>query len=90
MSYPKYLRFKCNITTTNTSVGWNDIFEVFISTIDNKEYLVSPNSNNFHLDIFDLSNNKLVYSLLGHNNFIRTVRYENNYCIFNSFSSYNL
>ena len=80
-SYPKNLKFKYNITTTNTPVGWNDIFEVFISSSDNKEYLVSPNSNNFNLDIFDLSDNKLVYSLPGHNNLIRTVRYNNDYLI---------
>ena len=57
---PKNLRFKCNITTTNTPAGWNDMFEIFNSYNDKKEYLVSPNSNNFHLDIFDLSDNKLI------------------------------
>ena len=49
---PNNLKFKSNITTTNTNEGWNDIFEIFISYIDNKEYLVSPNANNFYLDIF--------------------------------------
>ena len=28
---PKNLKFKENITTTNTDCGWNDIFEIFIS-----------------------------------------------------------
>ena len=78
---PKNLRFLANLTTVNTSLGWNDEFEVFTSKNDNKEYLVSPNANNFHLDIFDLSNNKLVNSFSGHNNKIRTVRYNNNYLI---------
>ena len=74
----KNLRFKCNITTTNTPVGWNDMFEIFKSPNENKEYLISPNSNNYNIDIFDLLDNKLIYSLPGHNNDIRTVRYNNN------------
>ena len=55
---PKNLKFKENITTTNTYCGWNDIFEIFISYKDNKEYLVSPNTNNYKLDIFNLINNQ--------------------------------
>ena len=42
---------------------------------DNKEYLVSPNSNDFNLDIFSLINNHKIKSLKGHNNNIRTIRY---------------
>ena len=42
---------------------------------DNKEYLVSPNSNDFNLDIFSLINNHKIKSLKGHNNDIRTIRY---------------
>ena len=80
---PKNLRFLSNLTTVNTPAGWNDEFEVFTSKNDNKEYLVSPNVNNFHLDIFDLSNNKLVNSLEGHNNNITTVRYNKIYQIIN-------
>ena len=38
-TYPKNLRFKCNITTTNTPIGWNDLLAIFISSIDNKEFL---------------------------------------------------
>ena len=72
---PKNLKFKENITTTNTDCGWNDMFEIFISYKDNKEYLVSPNTNNYKLDIFNLINNQLITSLSGHNNHIRTIRY---------------
>ena len=72
---PKNLKFKENITTTNTNGGWNDMFEIFISYKDNKEYLVSPNTNNYKLDIFNLINNQLITSLSGHNNDIRTIRY---------------
>ena len=52
----------------------NDIFEIFISYIDNKEYLISPNRNN-DLDIFTLLNKTKISSLKGHNNDIRTIRY---------------
>ena len=72
---PKNLKFKENITTRNTSWGWNDMFEIFISYKDNKEYLVSPNAKNHKLDIFSLINNQLITSLSGHNNIIRTIRY---------------
>ena len=78
---PENLRFRDNITIVNAQLGWNDVFEIFTSKNDNKEYLVSPNLNNFHLDIFDLSNNKLVNSLPGHDNKIRNVRYNNDYLI---------
>ena len=72
---PQYLKYKLDITKTNTTFGWNDIFEIFISYKDNKEYLISPNINNFNLDIFRLLDNKIILSLLGHKNIIRTVRY---------------
>ena len=72
---PKNLKYKLDITTTNISAGWNDIFEIYISYIDNKEYLVSPNTNNFNLDIFELINNQKINSLQGHKNHIRTIRY---------------
>ena len=72
---PKNLKYKLDITTTNTDYGWNDIFEIYISYIDNKEYLVSPNTNNFNLDIFELINNQKINSLQGHKNHIRTIRY---------------
>ena len=75
---PKNLKFKENITTTNTPAGWNDKFEIFISYKDNNEYLVSPNSNNYNLDIFNLINNQIINSLSGHKNKIRTIRYHIN------------
>ena len=72
---PKNLKFKENITSTNTHLGWNDMFEVFISYKDNKEYLASPNVDNYKLDIYTLINNKKINSLSGHNDHIRTIRY---------------
>ena len=56
-------------------MGWNDIFEIYISYKDNKEYLISPNKNDYNLDIFTLLNDKMILSLKGHKNNIRTIRY---------------
>ena len=72
---PQELKFRHNINNTNGSYGWNDIFEVYISRKDNKEYLVSPNNNNYKLDVISLLENKITVSLKGHNNHIRTIRY---------------
>ena len=72
---PKNLKFRENIVTTNTDYGWNEIFEIFISYKDGKEYLSSPNVNNYNLDIFRLIDNKKMQSLKGHKNDIRTIRY---------------
>ena len=72
---PQELKFRQNIINSNASYGWNDIFEVYISRKDNKEYLVSPNNNNYKLDVISLLENKIIISLKGHNNHIRTIRY---------------
>ena len=72
---PQGLKFRQNIINSNASYGWNDIFEVYISRKDNKEYLVSPNNNNYKLDVISLLENKITISLKGHNNHIRTIRY---------------
>ena len=69
------LKYKLDITNTNTEFGWNDIFEIFISYKDNKEYLISPNNNNFNLYIFTLLNNKIILILKGHKIDIITIRY---------------
>ena len=72
---PQNLKYKLDIINTNTNAGLNDIFEIFISYKDNKEYLISPNRNNFNLDLFTLLNNNLILSLKGHKNNIKTIRY---------------
>jgi len=81
---PQNLKFKFDITNANTLSGWNDRFEVFLCYKDNKEYIISPNCNNYNLDIFNLLDNKKILSLKGHENNIRTIRYfinKNNYNI---------
>ena len=77
---PTNLHYKGDIAFANVPNGWNDIFEVFISYKDCKEYFVSPNVNTFNLDIYDLTLNNnlfnnLFISLKGHNSSITTVRY---------------
>ena len=51
---PQNLKYKYDITNTNIKYGLGDIFEIFISYKDNKEYIVSPNINNNDLDIFTI------------------------------------
>ena len=72
---PNNLKYKYDITNTNYPDGCNDIFELFISYKDNKEYIISPNINNYNLDIFTLLDNQKIKSLNGHKNNILTVRY---------------
>ena len=72
---PQNLKFKLNITNTNTDCGWNDIFEVFYCYKDNVEYIISPHFENFNLDVYTLLDNQKKTSLIGHKNNINTVRY---------------
>ena len=76
-------KFKYDITRTNDAqYGVNDIFEVFKSYKNNKEYIISKNNSNNNLDIFQIEDNKKIKSLKGHDDNIRSIRYfinENNY-----------
>jgi hypothetical protein len=72
---PNDLKFKCDLVSTNTKGGLNDIFEVYRSIKDNEDYLVSPNKLNFHLDVITLKDNKFYGSLKGHQKKVTSVRY---------------
>ena len=72
---PNNLKYILDITNTNDYLGINDIFEVFKSYKDNKEYIISKNKDNYNLDIFTLLDNKKIKSLIGHKNKITTIRY---------------
>ena len=74
-SSPIKFNYKMDICKNNTSCGWNDMFEIYISYQNNKEYLASPDNNNFNINIISLDNNKLQLSLEGHKNRVRTIRY---------------
>ena len=69
------MKFKCDLVSTNTKGGLNDIFEVYRSIKDNEDYLVSPNKLNFHLDVITLKDNKFYGSLKGHQKKVTSVRY---------------
>jgi len=51
------------------------MLEIFISYKDNKEYVISPNKDNYNLDIFTLLDYQIINSLFGHKKDIKTVRY---------------
>ena len=68
-------KYKQIITNKNFSGGANDIFEVYLSYKDNKEYIASPNTRNSNVDIFILVKNQKLVSLKGHKIDIRTIRY---------------
>ena len=72
---PTNLKLNQNILTTNTPTGWNDIFELYLSYKDNKEYLASPNSKTYNIEIYQLNDNRLILKLDKHKNYIRTIRY---------------
>ena len=74
-SIPIKLKYRKDICKTNTPCGWNDMFEVYISYRDNKDYLASPNYKTFNIDIYSLADNRKEKSLKGHKNSIRTIRY---------------
>ena len=84
MNEPLKLKYKYDITNSNDPNGLNDIFEVFTSYKDNKEYIVSKNIN-FNLDIYNLLENKKILSLEGHKNTISTIRYFINYKDYNEY-----
>ena len=72
---PQNLKYQLDIDCINKGEGYNDIFEVFVSYRDSKEYLVTRNFSNNNLDIFSLLDNKKVNSLKGHKYHITTIRY---------------
>jgi len=77
---PENLKFKQDIISTNTKGGLNDIFEVYTSIKDNKQYLISPNKNTFILELITLIDNKIQASLKGHLKKVTSIRYFlNNY-----------
>ena len=75
-------KYKLDITNTNDPFGCNDIFEVYISFKDNKEYIISFNYKTFNLEQFELLGNKKIRTLKAHKYKITSVRYfinNNNY-----------
>ena len=67
-------KFKSDLTNRNYTNGINDIFEIFISYKNKKEYLVISDKN-YNLEIIKLLNLKVIISLKGHLNIITMIRY---------------
>ena len=68
------LKYKLDITNVINDYIECEIFEVFISYKDCKEYIIIPNIN-YKLEIFSLLNNKKIISLKGHEDYISSLRY---------------
>jgi len=73
------LKYKLDITNINDTNSYNDIFEVYTSYKDNKEYVASPNYLNYNINIYLLLENKEILNIKGHENNILTIRYFINY-----------
>ena len=63
-------KFKKILTDKNDAYGVNDVFEIYLSFYDNREYVASPNVNNHNIDIFTLIDTKKINSLKGHKSII--------------------
>ena len=68
------LKFKCKPMRNCDSSGINDIFEVYISYKDKKEYIALKDCS-FDVKIFTLLDYKKIAFLKGHTNNITTIRY---------------
>ena len=72
---PQKLKYKLDITNTNDNFGVNDIFEIYVSYKDFTTYIVSPNINNYNLDLYNFPKIKLTRTLNCHKNRISTTKY---------------
>ena len=68
-------KYKYEIVNTNSINGIHDIIEVYTSHKNNNQYLISPNFNDYNLDIYLIENNKKILSLKGHKINIISVKY---------------
>ena len=73
------LKYKENLNIVNNTQRFNEIFDVFKSYKDEKEYLISPNYKTNQIDIISLNDNKIIHSLEAHESHITSIRYFINY-----------
>ena len=76
--FKKNPNLKYNLIITDLIDDWlgiNDLFEIFTSYKDNKEYLAYPNKETRKIDIIQLIDKKIQISLEGHETKITTLKY---------------
>jgi hypothetical protein len=66
ISFCNYDSIRNEIVNTNSINGIHDIIEVYTSHKNNNQYLISPNFNDYNLDIYLIEDNKKILSLKGH------------------------
>ena len=69
------LKYKENFKVTNRDQRFNELFEVFKSNKDDKEYLIYPNYKTNKINIISLNENKIIQSLEAHESHITSIRY---------------
>lgn len=69
------LKYKENFNIINNEQKFSEIFEVFKSYQDKKEYLIYPDYKTNNINIISLNENKIIRSLEGHGSHITSIRY---------------
>ena len=69
------LKYKENFSLINNNQRFNEIFDVFKSYQNEKEYLISPNYKKNKINIISLNENKIIHSLEAHESHITSIRY---------------
>jgi len=69
------LKFRENFNIANKEEKFNEIFEVYTSRKDGKEYLICPNYKTNRINIISINENKIEKELEGHECHITSIRY---------------
>lgn len=72
------LKFRENFNISNRAEKFNEIFEVYKSRKDGKEYLVCPSYKTNKINIISINDNKITKELEGHECHITSIRYFTN------------
>ena len=74
-----FLQYKEKLNIINNNGHpLNELFEVFKLEKDNQMYLITPNYITNNIDLFQLTQNKIITSFEGHNSHITSLRYFKN------------
>ena len=69
------LKCKENFTVKNMDQRFNELFELFKSNKDEKEYIIYPNYKTNKINVISLNENKIIQSLEAHESHITSIRY---------------